>query len=252
MPGNEIEVCRFLFLNLQNITLEHVGQLREISAPSKLGGYEQIEFLGDLAKISTSDARKKADVYLNGLGVSVKQRGASVLYNRLQRANLTELYSRLGFINVGKKIYQLDCEISRFHQGEILRDRFWQDFFVEEEFKGLLRFLMLQGSPNLGLSIHPAEFILEAPARTSAVTDIQIYSFDEYFEKYKHNIKIAIRRSWIGQLSRSEHGRALSISNKPENSPWTFCNVTSNPRKWRTDFSVSDRRTVHYLMLHKV
>jgi hypothetical protein len=219
MAGNEVTVCRFLISNLGNIQLRHINQLNEISAPTKFGRCEKISTLNDLIKISTSDARKKADVYLNGLGVSIKQRGASVLYNRLQRVNLEELYSRFDFADIDKKIHQLDSEVSRFHQGEILRDRLWQDFFVEEELKKLLRFLMLQGSPNYGLSEHPAEFILEAPAQINAVTNIQLYSFDEYFDKYKHDIRVAIRRSWIGQDSKTEHGRAVSISNNLGNAP---------------------------------
>lgn len=251
MAGNEVAVCKFLLLNSENAKLKHIGELNEIAAPSKLEEYEQIRCVDDLIKVSTSDARKKADVYLNGLGVSIKQRGASVLYNRLQRVNLKELYSRFNFIDINKKIHQLDFEISQFHQGKILRDRLWQDFFVEEEFKELLRFLMLQGSPNYGFSNYPAKFILEAPSQINAVTDIQIYSFDEYFDKYKHNIKIAIRRSWIGQFSKSEHQRALTLSSKLGNEAWVFSNVTSNPRKWRTDFPISNRKTVYYVSITK-
>jgi hypothetical protein len=122
---------------------------------------------------------------------------------------------------------------------------------LEEELKKLLRFLMLQGSPNYGLSEHPAEFILEAPAQINAVTNIQLYSFDEYFDKYKHDIRVAIRRSWIGQDSKTEHGRAVSISNNLGNAPWVFHNITSSPRKWKTDFPIPDRKTVYYLSFTK-
>lgn len=49
--------------------------------------------LDELIKISTTDSRKKADVYLNGIGVSIKQAGGSFAYNRLQRANIIAVYS---------------------------------------------------------------------------------------------------------------------------------------------------------------
>jgi hypothetical protein len=212
MAGNEVAVCRFIFLNLKQISLKHLGQLSVIAAPLRKGGYIPLKVLDDIDNISTSDARKKADIYLNIRGISIKQTGASVLFNRLQRANLYKLYSNLALPEINNKIIQLVHEVTQFHQGIILRDRLWQNFFSEIEFKQLLSFLMLQGSPNYGVSKHPAEFILEAPTKIQSSADIQIYTFDEYFEKYKNNIRIAIRRSWIGQLSQSEHKRAISLS----------------------------------------
>lgn len=80
MAGNEIEVCKFLPSNLRNIELRYIGLLEEIAVPSGEGS-SLIESFNDLLKISTSDARKKADIYLNGKGVSIKQEGSSVLYN---------------------------------------------------------------------------------------------------------------------------------------------------------------------------
>lgn len=33
MAGNEIEVCTFLFSNIGNLNLKHIGKLQEIGAP---------------------------------------------------------------------------------------------------------------------------------------------------------------------------------------------------------------------------
>lgn len=253
MAGNELDVCRFILSNLKSINLRHIGQVEHIAAPLNIEGTILITCPADLLKVSTSDARKKADIYLNGKGISIKQKGPSVLYNRLQRVNLPTLYQNLNFTESVEKINQLDCEILRFHRGEIIRDRHWQSFFSEKEFKILLQFLMLIGSPNYGISKHPAEFILEAPFSISDVSSIQVYSFDEYFNKYKQYIRIAIRRSWVGQISESEHRRALSISKKIENSSWVFYNnISEPPSGWRVNFPTSERRTVYYLMFTKV
>ena len=252
MAGNEVAVCRFIFFNLKQISLKHLGQLSVIAAPLKKGGYISLKVLDDIDNISTSNARKKADIYLNNRGISIKQTGASVLFNRLQRANLDKIYSHVAITEINNKIIQLDYEITQFHQGKIFRDRPWQDFLSEIEFKRLLSFLMLQGSPNYGISKHPAELILEAPTQIQSSADIQIHTFDEYFDKYKNNIKIGIRRSWIGQLSESEHKRAISLSKKIGNLPWVFDNIIANPPTgWREDVKVSNRKTVYYLMILK-
>lgn len=255
MAGNEVAVCKFIFLNLKQISLKHLGQLRVIAAPLGKGGDRPLlEVLDDVVdKISTSDARKKADFYLNNRGISIKQTGASVLYNRLQRANLYQIYSDLAITEIDNRTTNLDNEVAQFHRGEIFRDRLWQNFFTEIEFQQLLGFLMLQGSPNYGISKHPAELILEAPTKINSSADLQIYTFDEYFQKYKNNIRIGIRRSWIGQLSETEHKRAISLSRKKDNLPWVFDNIiTEPPSGWREEVEVSKRKTVYYLMILKV
>jgi hypothetical protein len=252
MAGNEVTVCKFIFLNSQQINLKHLGQVKIIAAPAK-GANIPLKVLEDVNNISTSDPRKKADIYINDRGVSIKQTGASVLFNRLQRANLSKVYCDLEISEINNKIIKLDHKVAQFHEGEILRDQPWQDFFWAAEFKRLLSFLMLEGSPNYGLSTHRAEFILEAPTQIQSTTEIQIYTFDEYFEKYKNNIRIAIRRSWIGQLSTSEHTRAKSIAKKVDNLPWVFDNIITEPPKgWREDVKISNRKTVYYLMILKV
>ncbi len=88
--------------------------------------------------------------------------------------------------------------------------------------------------------------------------DLALYSFDEYFERYKLKFEVAIRRQWIGQESDSEHSRASGIARKVENAPWVFDDVVGHPkphkttqRRWRKDVPESDRRTVYFLMIEK-
>ena len=54
MAGNEVAVCRFIFLNLKQISLKHLGQLRVIAAPLGKGGDRPLlEVLDDVVdKIS--------------------------------------------------------------------------------------------------------------------------------------------------------------------------------------------------------
>jgi hypothetical protein len=260
MAGNEIEVCRFLFLNRKQIHLNHIGLVEEVAAPIKGSDrYLPIQSLDDLASLSTSHAGKKADIYINGQGVSIKQLGGSFSFNRLQRANLLDMYTMLGLMEPETLVANLDQAVHSFHQGQLPgRSQSWQGFFSEQDFKTLILFLMLKGSPNHGLSDHPAEFILEASKTVSQNDDLVLYSFDEYFEQYKLKLKVAIRRQWIGQESNSEHSRALGLSRKSGNSPWIFDEVVGQPkphsetqRRWREDVPESDRRTVYFLMIEK-
>ena len=253
MPGNEVEVAKFLFRNLGKIELPHLGVVKSIGGPrSGSTGYYPINDERDIAIISTPDASKKADIYLNGVGVSVKQIGGSFPYNRLQRANIEDLFRQLGFPDIAKRLARLDAEVRRFHEGGLeRRNRPWEDFFEERDFKKLLEYLMMKGSPNLGPSKHPAELILEAPSHI-AEQGIRVYSFGEYFDKYKHKFKVAIRRQWIGQASNSEHNRAVALARKSGNAPWVFENVVGSPNSgWRTDFPKGLRRTVYFLMIEK-
>ncbi|MEQ9625218.1 hypothetical protein [Coleofasciculus chthonoplastes] len=182
MAGNEKAICEFLFLNIGRINLKHIGILGQIGIPDKnYPGYRLAESLSDISTLSTTYSRKKADIYLNGRGVSIKQAGSSFSFNRLQRANLIQVYSRLGLTAPQTILTQLDQEIYRFHQGLLSsRDRPWQNFFSENDFKTLLNFLMMLGSPNLGMSQHPAELILEAPATQIS----QEMYLDDYFDRF--------------------------------------------------------------------
>jgi len=254
MPGNELAVCKFLVESLGSIELTHLGKIRTVGAPTSGGpGFTYITNIEQLGIISPGDARKKADIYINGAGVSLKQTGGSFLYNRLQRANIYEVYNLLNFLNIDAKLGQIDAEVNKFHQGLLnRRNRNWQGFFSENGFKILLETLMMKYSPNVGFSAHPAELILEAPAKGISTGYISVFTFDEYFNQYKDKIKIAIRRQYVGQDSKSEHSRALSLLKKPGNKPWVFNNVAGSPSSgWRDDYPPNKRKTVYFLMIEK-
>lgn len=255
MAGNEKEITRFLVLNKGKISLGQLGLVKSVGAP-KLSekGCTEINTVKDVEKcLSTEDSRKKADIYINDHGISLKQTGSSFLYNRLQRANILEVFTLLGFKNPELMLQRIDREVVDFHKGNLdKRNRPWQDFFNEVDFKALVKFLMIQGSPNVGFSSHPVEFILEAPARDISESNINVFTFDEYFQEYKDKIKIAVRRQWIGQDSKTEHGRALSLTKKEGNVPWVFNDVVGTPDSgWKKGFPVSEKKTVYFLMVEK-
>jgi hypothetical protein len=121
-----------------------------------------------------------------------------------------------------------------------------------------MEFLMLKGSPNLGISNHPAEFILEAPKTIARADELLLWTFEEYFERYKSKLEVAIRRQWVGQESDSEHSRSVGIASKPENLPWVFDDVVGQPKphkttqkRWRDGVAEADRKTVYFLMIEK-
>lgn len=259
MAGNELKIIEFLLQNLGKLTLNHLGLVEEIGAPSTKGSYQIVNSMQELSLVSTEDSRKKADIYINGVGISLKQTGGSFSFNRLQRAGLLQVFSDLNFKEPEQNLDLLDKEVEKFHQGSLpKRNRPWETFFSEKDFKALLKFLMLKGSPNYGLTANPASYILQAPATNINQSNIDVFQFDEYFDKYKDKLKIAIRRQWVGQLSKSEHTRALGISKKPDNQPWVFDSVSGEPRvkddsgsKWRSEFPLDKRKTVHILFIEK-
>jgi uncharacterized protein involved in outer membrane biogenesis len=61
----------------------------------------------------------------------------------------------------------------------------YQNQFDPVEFKVLLEFLMMKGSPNYGISNHPAEYILTAPKTNITAKKIYCDTFEEYFTKNK-------------------------------------------------------------------
>jgi len=260
MAGNEKRVAEYLVLNKGKILLKHLGLVTSIGAPDPDGrGSIPLDSISAVNRVlATEDSRKKADVYINGHGVSIKQTGASNLFNRLQRANLIGVFTSLAFDNPPSILNRLDVEVENFHNGRIEgRNRHWQDFFNENAFKSLLKYLMMEGSPNVQISAHPAEYILEAPSRNISGTNINVFMFDEYFDTYKSMLKIAIRRSWYGQTSESEHKRASGLMRKPENATWVFDDVAGEPAvhesgtRWRADVLPVDRKTVYFLMIEK-
>jgi len=259
MAGNEIEITRFFFNNLGAVTLPHLGLVTEVGAPSSGGGFTNVTSLVELALISTEDSSKKADIYLNSHGVSLKQTGASFPFNRLQRAELLAVFTKVGFENPDKKLTRIDQEIDNFHNGLIQnRSRPWQELFNEVDFKRLVKYLMTEGSPNLGYSSHPAEFILEAPRLGITQQNIHIYTFDEYFEVFKQNLFFSIRRQWIGQNSNSEHRRATGLAKKNGNKRWVYNTISGEPRvskttgtRWRDDVPEHERKTVYIIFVEK-
>ncbi|MFH1514629.1 MAG: hypothetical protein ABIG42_04130, partial [bacterium] len=84
MAGNEIAVCRFLLANLKRLSLKHIGKIEKISDP-RFGILEKPE---DADQVATQSSNKKADIFINNIGVSIKQKGSSFSFNRLQRANI--------------------------------------------------------------------------------------------------------------------------------------------------------------------
>jgi hypothetical protein len=255
MPGNEKEIAKYLVKNKGKVSLRHLGVVTSIGAPNRrVAGFKELVRANDIDEyLSSGDSHKKADIYINGHGVSLKQKGATFSYNRLQRANLLEVFKLLNFANPEATLKRIDKEVEMFQGNQLdRRNRSWQDLFSEDEFKTLTKFLMMDSAPNVGYSLHPAKFILEAPAKSILEGTIDVFTFDEYFSKYRNNFKIAIRRQWIGQGSDSEHNRSVGLARKPENAPWVFNNVVGVPRSgWRPSFPISNRKTVYFLMIEK-
>ena len=252
-------IASFLFNNLGKVTLNHIGVVNEIGAPSGgAGQYTIITNQNELQLIATQDAGKKADIYVNGIGVSLKQAGSNFAYNRLQRSEMLDVFTTLGFEDPDSKLATIDNEVNGFHTGTIKgRSRPWNNFFSENDFKILVRFLMMEGSPNLGFSNHPANLILLAPSSNISQANIEVYTFDEYFEWFKQNLFFAIRRQWIGQSS-GEHTRALGFANKPGNMKWIYDDIKGSPRvskttklKWRLEYEEKDRKTVYMIFIEK-
>lgn len=257
MPGNEAKVLAYLFSRLNIITLNHIGLLTKIEIPFKKEKV-QVTVRNEISRYYSDDSHKKADVYLNDKGVSIKQTGSSFAYNRLQRKGLINVINSIHIDDPETLLRSFDDEIAKFHNGELeSRDRDWRDFLSEANFKSILKYFMLIGSAS-GDSNFPAEFILEAPVNVLHDNEIEVYTFDEYFDKYHDSYRISLRRVWYGQISNSEHHRAKGLISRPENSKWVFNEVSGEPdaknhgERWRKDISDKDRKTVYFLMLTKV
>lgn len=254
MAGNENKLVKYLVKNKKKIKLKHIGLIYSIGAPTTdKSKYVELNSNLDVEKyLSTEDSHKKADIYINGCGVSIKQKGSSFSYNRLQRTNIIELLSKLHINKPHVILSKIDKQIIRFHKGEILRSRKWNDFFVEDEFKKILMYLMMNGSLNIGVSDHQAEYVLEASIKNERNIHLNLYSFDEYFSTYQSKFKIALRRQWIGQKSNSEHKRSVGLAKKVENAAWVFKSIVGSPRTgWRAGL-LTNRRTVYFLMIEKI
>lgn len=256
MPGNEVETTGYLIENINRISLPHLGLIRTIESPTAYGPIA-LNSVSDLYRVVTEDAEKKADILINGVGVSLKQSGGSFPYNRLQRAELLNVFRYLNFNNPEAVFENFDRQVKNFHDGLLNgRSRPWQEFMTEEDFYTLTKFLMTTGSPNKGISSYPAELILESPKDNIRAENIKVFTFDEYFHTNLNNITVSIRRQWYGQLSNSEHNRARAIMSKPDNQPWVFSEITGSPkprdgRIWRPEIPANERREVYFIMLEK-
>lgn len=250
MPGNEATVVDYLINNIGSLRLNHLGLINQIQNPGANG---QLIDITSTDLLRTEDAGKKADIFINGKGVSIKQSGSSFLYNRLQRAEMLKIFTSLGFSNPANTLSKMDGLIQKFQNGEFeSRDRHWSEGFNEPDFMSLLEFLMMKGSPNLGISAHPADFVLTAPKTNITPNKMSCDTFNEYFTKYKDVIYLSLRRQWVGQSSNSEHTRATGLANKPDNGPWVFKEIVGSPRTgWRSEaeFPLKDRRTVYMIFL---
>lgn len=253
MAGNERDVVQYLVNRKNNVDykLRHLGQVISLQSPSSSGLIEIDKY--NIDDVVTESSSKKADIYINSRGISIKQSGSSVLYNRLQRKNVLGFLEKLKIETPEVYLKKLDEAVNIFHHNDLSkRDRDWQDFFKESDFKSILQYLMMQGSPNLKDSIYPASFLLESPKRITSFKDIHVYTFDEYFERYKHKITFGLRRSWIGQKSKSEHNRAVTLARQRNNSLWVYSNVAGVPRKgWNDEIPETERKTVYYISLMK-
>ena len=95
MPGNEKQILSFL-LNKKNINLKlkHLGKIDTIKVPHK---NKLIAInLENLDEFFPDDSSKKADVFINDLGCSLKQKGGNFSYNRLQRKNSCRCFFGVG------------------------------------------------------------------------------------------------------------------------------------------------------------
>ena len=247
--GNECKVIEFIIKNKGSLLLDHVGLVNEIENPTSDGEFLLIDSVED---VETENAFKKADIFINKKGISIKQDGSSFSYNRIQRDNLEEIFKKLKFHNPSENIKKLDELILKFHNGHIKpRDRHWSEAFNKLDFRKLLEYLMMKGCLINGDSLYPAEFILTAPPKGINSENIVVMSFDEYFQANIERFYIALRRVWVGQKSKSEHRRALGIISKEANSPWCFETISGKPKQWRpeAEFPINQRRTVYVIFI---
>lgn len=250
MAGNEVFVVNYLIKLKNSISINHLGVISRIQNPASNG---QLIDITSTNLLRTENSGKKADIFLNGKGVSIKQSGSTFLYNRLQRAEMFDIFTSLGFENPSHALLKMDGLIQNFQNGQFeSRDRHWSEGFNEADFSKLLEYLMMKGSPNLGISQYPADYILTAPKENITQNSISCDTFKEYFTKYKKDIYLSLRRQWVGQLSKSEHRRAAGLAIKQGNTPWVFNKIAGSPRTgWKdaTEFLVKDRRTVYMIFL---
>lgn len=162
MPGNEKQTIKFILNHKKDLNLKYIGKIQTIKIPYK---NEKIEVTCEnLKKFYSDDAKKKADIYLNDKGISLKQEGGSFAFNRLQRKYLLNLFKEiLKFKDAQNIIDKLDNKIKTFHHQknaeEEKRNFSPIDVMSQEQFNTVLKYLMLMGSQK-EQSKFPAEYIL--------------------------------------------------------------------------------------------
>lgn len=249
MAGNEKAVVKYLMDNIGSLNLGHIGLVQKVENPSSNG---ELTSLSSIEESRTENSNKKADVFVNGYGVSIKQSGGNFAFNRLQRRYLWKLFEKMQFANVEETISTLDKLIEDYHEGKLdNRNRKWRDVFNHQEFFDLLGFLMMKGSQTKD-SDYPADFILTAPASGLSSTNISVETFEEHFKNNSDKYSLALRRQWVGQRSESEHDRAVSMSKHQLNSKWVFDDIVGEPDSgWRSEkeFPIDDRKTVYMIFI---
>lgn len=249
MPGNEKDVLKFLLENKNKINLNHFNSIKSIKIPhrNKLFELNSINF----DDFFSDDARKKADVFINDKGCSIKE-VASVLYNRIQRKDIDNFFGNFFTKKRVKEMkLELDKKVKKIHSQSHIQSFNFLEIMAENEFKQILYYLMFKGSPNYGETNAPAQFILEAKKILRSPNDLKVYTFEEYFKKNKNEIFLRFRNSKFGQKSETEHNRARSHLSFEENLPWCFNSIKGSPQGWRTNIDEKDRKQVYYLMIEK-
>ena len=252
MPGNENHVIKFLFDNKNYLKINHINKVKSIKIPKK-GKLIEIKNLKDIEKNSSSDSSKKADIYLNDIGISIKEVNGNP-YNKLYRKDLN-------FINTFVKddkitndiIDKIENRLKLIHRNDLKRDVVWKDLIDKKYFKPLLEYLMLFGKP-FKKNEFPAKYILVCKKKVFSNEDLKLLTFNEYFDLYENRLSFAFRRVWYGMTS-DEHRRAKNICFEHKNSSnWCFKTIIGKPRKrkdgksiWRSDISSSERRTAYYI-----
>jgi hypothetical protein len=218
--GNEDQLITWLEEKQGKVILPHVGVLTKIERIGKV-----------------NDNRKKADVKLNDIGVSLKNVESSFLYNRAHRSHLLQYLQP-------SDIKCLDQQIQYIHNNNTKRNIKWQTVLTHDRFKALLQILMMQMNPRQGISQYPATLILTHPTETQHMVDISVYGFEEFFNIFAENwITFAFRRCFYGQKNQSESGRAKRIMNDPDCFPWVLDGVSGKgPQEWSPDAPPPEKR----------
>jgi len=252
VPGKENEVIKYVFNNKKKIKLNHLNNISSIKIPKKKE-LIKINSLKDLKRNSSSDSSKKADVFFNNIGISIKEKGGNP-YNKLYRKDLSFMKSFIkNDVKYKQVVKNLEEKLNKIHSNNLKRDVFWKDIIEEKYFKPILKYLMMDGKP-FKKNNFPAKFLLIHDKNIKSDENLTLLSFDEYFDNYKNKICFAFRRVWYGMTS-GEHDRANNICYQHlESDGWCFKTITGEPRKrkdgksiWRSDIMSSDRRTAYYL-----